>query len=111
MFARPKKTNRDPLDESLHGFPGFLIFCLEFFEVLERTNELPLLQSGFWHYHPHWFEYLRKKLGRDWENAMRSLGRGQSTLEWNRFLKGVKTRCGTCVMSPFALVQENMASR
>ena len=41
--------------------------------MLEHTNELPLLQSGFWHYHAYWFEYLGEKLGKDWENAIRAV--------------------------------------
>jgi len=65
----------------------FLIFCLEFLEVLERTDELRTSapQSGFWHYHAYWFEYLGKKR----KTRSRSLGHGSS----------------------FALLQENMASR
>ena len=41
--------------------------------MLEHTNELPLMQSGFWHYHGYWFEYLGEKVGKDWENAIRAV--------------------------------------
>ncbi len=65
LFAR-----FEPLDRSVHGFREFLIFCLEFYELLERTREFPLLQSGFWHYHSYWFDYLGRKVGKDLENAL-----------------------------------------
>lgn len=49
-------TERNPLDLSLQGVQGFLAFCLEFDDLLQRSNSYPLFQSAQSHYFSYWFE-------------------------------------------------------
>jgi len=110
MLARPKKTIVTT-GRVTARIPRVLIFCLEFFEVLERTNELPLAIGVL---------ALSRLLVRvPWQETRKGLGKRNRAV-WGvasrpsngtELLQGVKTRCGICVMSPFALVRENMASR
>jgi Dyp-type peroxidase family len=70
-------TERNPLDLSLQGLQGFLAFCLEFDDLLQRSHPYPLFQSAQSHYFSDWFENIREKVDRRVNRAI------QAFLNWS----------------------------
>ncbi len=76
FFRRMSRVEpEDALDLALRGFGEFMIFCMELDALLVRTARWPLLQSGMWHHHGYWFDFLGEKVGRELNEALDSFMR------------------------------------
>lgn len=51
------------LQSAVHGYRRFLLFCRDFDVFLQQIGNLPLVQSGAWHYHAYWFKHLHERIG------------------------------------------------
>lgn len=83
ILSDPEKTLealRIPYNEADHsqravsGFGKFLNFSVTFHELLERTENFPLLQSAMWHYHGYWFDKLGSRLRNRFERVLDHFG-------------------------------------
>ena len=61
------------LRDAVREFPYFLLFCIQFTELLHRNDHTPIFQSACWHYYGYWFGLLGKKLQRNLSNGVRAI--------------------------------------
>jgi len=68
----------DRIDSAVLGFSRYLRFATQFHALLERAEDLPLLQSSMWHDQGYWFESIGKTLHGSFVGALHDM------LEWKQ---------------------------
>jgi hypothetical protein len=61
---------RETLGQAARELGLFLQFCVELRGLLDRTGELPVLQSAMWSYYGYWFDVLGEELNRRLGDAL-----------------------------------------
>lgn len=76
-------NERERLDNALQGFIKFLNFCQNFYNLLERSAEFPILQSAMWHSQSYWFRTLRDQtdISQTMDAAIALFSRWETILE------------------------------
>lgn len=65
MRALMKNPAKRTIPEQLvSGAQKFIIFCGEFDDLLEETQQFSLFQSAMWSYYSYWFDLIGQKVGR-----------------------------------------------
>lgn len=75
------KDEQEQLDVALHGFIKFMEFCQNFYRLLERSADLPLLQSEIWHSQSYWFRILRTRASKAVDAAVSQFSGWEPMLE------------------------------
>jgi hypothetical protein len=75
------EDERELLDDALQGFVRFLEFCQNFYRLLERSADLPLLQSEMWNSQSYWFKILRTRASKAIDAAVSQFSTWESMLE------------------------------
>src|ERR1700733_1768826 len=57
VLLEPRRYELD-LNGATRGFYGFLAFCADLRDVLDRAREFFLLRAAMWHYYAYWFEII-----------------------------------------------------
>lgn len=87
ILSNPEKTlealktpyeKANDSQRAVSGFGKFINFSVAFHELLERTENFPLLQSAMWHYHGYWFDKLGSRLRNRFERVLDHFG------EWSK---------------------------
>lgn len=58
------------LHSAMHGFRKLIEFSENFDRFLQGLEDIPLFQSGAWHYFSYWFEHLEDRIGPVLESAL-----------------------------------------
>jgi hypothetical protein len=72
---------REQIDDALYGFVKFMEFCQNFYRLLERSADLPLLQSEIWHSQSYWFRILRTRASKAVDAAVSQFFNWEPMLE------------------------------
>jgi hypothetical protein len=59
-----------PVQQGVHGFRRFMLFCGDFHTFLLSLDEMPEFQRGAWQYQAYWFDHLEHRIGPLLEKAL-----------------------------------------
>lgn len=56
-------TNIHPLNAALWGYIKYLQYLSDFACLLRDSENIPLLQSAFWHFQSYWLDHMKDRIG------------------------------------------------
>jgi hypothetical protein len=99
-IARPRRfldallaprDDRDVTELAIQEFAAFVQFSFELKELLDRLDELPLLQSEIWHYFGYWYGHLRSEMRTGLRDALNEFTHWRAPARQREASRAVRT--------------------